>query len=357
MRWKLGNYTLKYNPKELSRSWQSRERPIVNLNGEMSNPNLIFDGAQKFTIEIFDKPTYIQKKPEIPNSYIASSENRYSGVLYLLKSNGTFDVKTKAGIHIGTYSITAGSTALPTGYPSSIAHTGNELVFLYKESSQATVFITAENGVGNRKYIYSTAQPEINQSEFLCWDFNSSVYLLNPFGRIFSVNLSNGSASFVYEFQDFTQNKAANSKRYTSIMIIEKSLTPYIGVLQDKKDIVVLNPSMKFIWKVETNLTNIIDVTSNKYSEEYYMVTSNGYMRLLPNLCGIDLELVKISLSSGQVTVRDELGFPSVLSVKDVRITRNRNMSEARYEVEISTNIVYSNQGFDDKWQSNVRGV
>jgi hypothetical protein len=171
MRWTLGDYTLKYNPKALNKSWTPQNQANIGANGLISNPNLLYNGIQSFTAEIYDKPTNTTVS-SITGSYIGVSEQRSNEQMYLLKSNSTFDVKKKDNTLVGTFTIATGNgVTLPTGNPISINDFDGSLAFVYPNASGNQLLITGENGVANRKYIYSS--DDCKYIEDIAWDFNS----------------------------------------------------------------------------------------------------------------------------------------------------------------------------------------
>jgi hypothetical protein len=68
MRWKLGNYTVKINPKSNTKTWDAQQNETINMNGEVSNPNLVWNGSQDFTIDVYEK-SYIFTN-NYPNRFI-----------------------------------------------------------------------------------------------------------------------------------------------------------------------------------------------------------------------------------------------------------------------------------------------
>jgi hypothetical protein len=351
MKWNLGGYDVKYNPKENGKSWNAQNQITINMNGEVSNPNLNYNGTQKFTIDIYDKPTYANNTANINGAYIAISEKRTTERMFLLKSTNAFDVKSKDGVTTyGTYTITGtASVVLPPTNPTSMIHIDTEVAFIYKESTKSTIVITDENGVANRKYIYST--DDIASAEHISWDNGSSLYMLNPYGKIYTVDKTTGTYTFLYQFDDYSYNSSLTKKKYTGIIHIKKAGKYYIGVLQDKSDIVFLDKiTLEIVCKTETRKSNIVNLCYSDYSDNFFMLLGQKVLQFYPNTARIDVEYLKSIIANGQITIYDEMNIPSVLSVKDMSVLRKRNTNEAMYEVSINADIAYTNIGFSDTW-------
>lgn len=355
MRWKLNGYELKYNPKSDSKSWSAEQEITMNMNGNTSNPNLVYSGTQTFTIDVHNRPTYISKNPIISGDYISISEQITTGRLVLLKKNSTFSYISNNGTNNGTYSITQGNTTLPSGNPISLAYTSSGIAFLYKESDKSTIVMTDNGGVGSRKYIYDSTMGDINNLISIYWDADQRIYGVNPYGKIYLINMITGSQSFLYEFPDYEENKKNNYKRYTSILPIEKNDYRFIGVVRDKNSVLFLNDELEPVCKVEPRINNIIDVSFGANSEKYFLIMNGNVYEMSPNMSRIDVEIIKNITSDGAVTIYDELGFPSVLSLSNVNITRKRGLQEANYEISFTGDIAYSNQTFDNKWMKRNR--
>jgi hypothetical protein len=354
MRWKIGDfdgYEFKYNPKSDNKGWSANEGTIMNMNGNISNPNLFYKGIQRFSIDLYDKPTSVSKTYKVSGSYISLSEHYFTSKLYLLKNNGTFEVKNSDGgvTVVKTVTGTASVTLPSSIYPLSITCMNGELAFLYRSASDVTILITDENGLAIRKYIYNTASGDVSLSESICWDFGTTIYILNPYGKIYSLNGS--TLTFLYEFPDYTTNKDALNKKYTGIMPTIKNGQMFLGILENKKDIIFLDNAMKVSCKVGTGMSNIAGVSHSNTSKGYYIIVGTKVLQLFPNICRLDLKIIKEIIAKGQVTAFDELGFPSILSVTDMSITRHKNMHEARYEVEFNAEIVVNNQTQNDLWK------
>jgi hypothetical protein len=354
MRWKLGNYTVKINPKSNSKTWDAQQNETINMNGEVSNPNLVWNGSQDFTIDVYEKPTYSQTTT-LTGSYIGATEKRLDEKLYLLTSGGTFDVKGKTNTSFGSHTIVTGNgVTLPPVKPSSINHWDSGLAFIYHEATQATLLVTDENGVANRKYIYST--DDSKYVEDVCWDYSSYWLTLNPYGQIYKVDTTTGVSSFLFQFDDYDANKSASKKRYTSIFAIEKNAKICIGILQDGRDLVFIDYlALEIICKSELKLGNVLAVSYSNYSEDYFAVFSSKILQVFPNTARIDIEYLKFIIANGQVTIYDENNMPSILVIKNMSIDRDSNTNEARYEVQFSATIAYSNIGFNNTWITNHR--
>jgi hypothetical protein len=350
MRWQLGDYIVKYNPKTNSKSWQADQDIIMNVNGQISNPNLIFKGTQNFVIDVFEKPTY--STPSVLSgsaSYIGASEKRVNEYMYLLKSGGVFDVRKKDNTLIGTYTIVSGNGfTVPVIRPQSISHYDSGVAFISSDGNSSNLLMTDENGVINRKYTYST--DDLKYGEEIIWDYGTNFLALNPYGKIYKVTMT-GTSSFLYQFDDYDSNFSSSYKKYTSIMMTTKNNKPYIGVLQDKKDIVYIDYStLEISCKAETGLFNVIDICNSNYSGDSFAVMSNKINKLYPNTSRLDIEYLKTVVCSGEITVYDEYSVPTVLVIKDMSVSRQENKNESRYEVEFSADIGYTNMGFSGTW-------
>jgi hypothetical protein len=356
MKWKLGSYIVKYNPKSNIKSWQSQQDIKINMNGEVSNPNLAYNGTHQFSIDIYEKPTY-SDITVISGTYIGATEKRINERMYLLKSDGTFDIKDKNNILYGSYTIVSGNgVSLPSVKPSSLIHYDSGLAFIYKEASQATLVKTDENGVANRKYIYSS--DDLKYGEDICWDYGNYFLALNPYGNIYRIDINTGVSSLLYSFDDYQSNLASSFKRYTSIFMFQKNSSFYIGILQDGKDLLFIDyQSLDIVCKAETGMGNILAISYSNYSGDCFSVFSSKIYQTYPNTSRIDVEYLKNIISNGQITIYDEMNVPLILSVKDMSITRNSNTNEARYEITINANISYSNVGFGNKWTNGSRTI
>lgn len=354
MRWTLGNYTLKYNPSTVSKTWNPLTDVNINANGQISNPNLTFNGTQSFTIDIYDEPTNQTSSP-ISGSYIGVSEKRINERMYLLKSGGIFDVKGKDGTLYETHTVATGNgITLPTTKPTSIIHFDTGLAFMYKEATQSSLLITDENGVSNRKYIYSS--DDLKYAEDVAWDYNSSFIALNPYGKIYTINTSTGTETFLYQFDDYSTNFSNSFKRYTDIIMYQKNNNLYIGVLRDSKDVIFIDyVSLNIVCKSETGLGNILSISYSNYSGDSFCVFSSKVMQTSLNTCRIDIEILKSIVANVQVQISDEQGFPYVLAIKTMSANRIYNKNEARYQVTIEGDIVYTNIGFGNTWTTNTR--
>jgi hypothetical protein len=354
MRWKIGTYEVKYNPKSNSKSWGAEQDIITNVNGNSSNPNLVFNGTQNFTIDIYEKATYLSRTPILTGSYVSITEERITERIFMLKNNGTFDVKGKDGANYGNFTITKGTiTALPSTFPISMIHIDTEIAFLYQESGQTSIVITDKNGVGNRKYIYTSASSgDMSTLVSLSWAYNSIIYAVNPYGRVYTLNTASGIYSFACEFEDFSTNKSGAIKKYKSSIVIEKQGNLYLGIMTNNKNILFLDGNFNIICQCETNMNNIIDISYSNYSEQYYVLIGTSIIEMFPNTCRIDVEIIKSIVSNGRVTITDENGVTSVLAIKGLNIARNKNMQEAKYEISFNADIMYTNQMFDSKWKT-----
>lgn len=355
MRWTLGNYTLKYNPKTLSKSWSPQAQVNIGANGLISNPNYLYQGTQTFAIEVYDKPTKAVAS-SLTGSYIGVSEKRVNEQMYLLKNNGTFDVKNKDNSLVGTHTIISGNgVALPSGSPIAINDWDSGLSFIYPNTSGNQLLITDENGVANRKYIYNS--DDCKYIEDIAWDYNSQFIALNPYGQIYQINTTNGTETMLYQFSDYIANKVSSIKKYTSIFMYIKNGDSYIGVLTDTKDVLFIDYiSNKIVCKAETGMSNLLAMSYSSYSGDSFALLSNKVVKVTYNTCRIDIEQIKSIVDNGQVTINDENGFPYMLGIKTVSITRDPNGNEARYEVTIDGDIVYVGRGFGG-WIINSRNI
>jgi hypothetical protein len=354
MRWTLGNYTLKYNPKSLSKTWSPQNPVGIGVNGLISNSNLLFNGTQSFSIDIYDKPTKAISS-SITGSYIGVSEKRVNGNMYLLKTGGAFDVKGKDNTLIGTKTIVSGNgVTLPTGNPISINDWDTGLAFIYPNSSGNQLLITDENGIANRKYIYNS--DDSKYIEDIAWDYNANFITLNPYGQIYTINTSTGAKSLIFQFDDYSSNLSGLKKRYTSIFMYQKNSNYYMGVLTDTKDILFIDyVNLNLICKAKTGLNNILSISYSNYSNNSFLLLSNSIRQITFNTCRLDVEQIKSAVSNGQVMVSDEQGFQYMLMIKSLNITRNPS-NEEWYGIDIQADIAYDNIGFGNIWIKNSRG-
>lgn len=358
MRWTLGNYTLKYNPKTLNKSWSPQNQVNIGVNGLISNPNLLYQGTQTFSIEVYEKPTEATTS-SLTGTYVGISEKRVNAQMYLLKLNGTFDVKNKDNSLVSTHTIVSGNgISLPTGTPTSINDWDSGLAFMYSNSSGNQLLITDENGIANRKYIYNS--DDSRYIEDIAWDYNSNFVALNPYGQIYTINTSTGVETLAYQFGDYATNKSSSIKRYTSIFMYVKNESYYIGVLIDKKDILFIDYSTyDSVCKAYTGTNNLLAVSYSSYSGDSFALcgftTSSKIEKLTYNTCRIDIEQIKSAVVNGQVSINDENGFPYMLGIRTLTVTRDPNGNEARYEVTIDGDLIYVGMGFGNTWIANNR--
>lgn len=356
MRWTLGNYTLKYNPKTLNKSWTPQNQPNVGANGLITNPNLLYNGTQSFSVEVYDKPTKATTS-SITGSYIGISEQRANEQMYLLKNNSTFDVKKKDNTLVGTFTIVTGNgVTLPTGNPISINDWDSGLAFIYPNSSGNQLLITGENGVANRKYIYSS--DDSKYIEDIAWDYNKNFVALNPYGKIYTIDTTSGTETFLYQFSDYDSNKSNSKKRYTSLMVYDKNGSYYLGILRDSTDIIFIDySSLEIVSKSETGMNNLLAISYSNYSDNTFALLSSKTLQITLNTCRIDVLQIKKAISGGLVTIGDENGMQYQLTVTQSSVTRDPNSNEARYEVTIDGNIAYNGIGFGNAWIKNSRTI
>lgn len=354
-RWTLGGYELKYNPSSNEKEWSSDDSIITNINGNTSNPNLAYSGSQRFSIDIYDEPTRISKNNYVGWGFVSISEKKINERLYLLGIDGNIYVHDKSGGIHGSFEVTSGTTVTkPTGEPKSIAHlSSNEIAVLYKnDSTQSTVAICDENGVVNRKYVYSNASGDISSIGSIVELNDSLLYGLSPRGMIFSIDINNGNDSFVYKFESDSDSEVDNS--YKSIIKNKKNNKVFIGVLRDNGDLVFINEKFEVSCISEFKNSGISDISMSDYSGDYFSIVRGNVFQAHPNTCRLDIDIIKNIISSGNIEVYDELGFPSIIVVSDLNISRKRNMYESRYEVSFNSKIAYNNKTFDNIWQSSV---
>lgn len=356
MRWSLNGYTLKYNPKSNSKNWSADEDIITNMNGNTSNPNLSYTGSQSFSIDIYDKPTYLSKTPIFYGSYISLSEQLSTGRLFLLRNNNSFTKITTGGVNEGTVSLTNGSTVLPSGNAIDMTYTSSGLAFLFKNSTQSIVVISDNSGVVNRKYMYDNQTEGSNNIISICWDTSQNIYMLNPYGKIFTLNIQTGELKFFHELDDFSSNSQSKNNRYSAIVVTEKNGFDFLGIVRDKNEMILIDETLNIVCKVEPRVNNVEDISFGMNSKKYHLIMGGNVYQMIPNTSRLDVEILKKSLSSGSVTIYDELGFPSVLVLESFNITRKRGLQEANYEMSITGDIAYSNQTFDSKWMKKTRG-
>lgn len=356
MRWTLGSYTLKYNPKTLSKNWTPQNSPNMNANGTLSNGNLLFQGTQSFSVDIYDPPSK-SLLSTMTGSYIGISEKRANEEMFLLKNNGTFDVKKKDNTLIGTYSIVSGNgVTIPSGYAHSINDFDSGLAFIYQASGNCQLLITDENGVANRKYTYGN--DDSKYIEDIAWDYNSNFIALNPYGQIYTINTSTGLQSLLYQFDDYSNNLSSSIKRYTSIIMYEKSSNYYIGILRDTKEILFIDYNkLDIVSKSEIGLNNVLSISYSNYSGDCFSLLSSKIMKTTLGTSKIDVEIIKDIASNGKVEVYDEQGFRYILTISTIGFTRYPNSNEARYQAQIDGNIVYKNIGFGNNWVKNSRSI
>lgn len=355
MRWKLGNYELKMNPKELGKSYSGKNQVNTNVNGQVSNANTIYEGSIDFQIDVFEPPSKVSRTPlyTVYNSVVDMSERRTTEQLYTLRYNlGDVYVYNKDG-YLAKQIVPKTTTGitLPAVKPTSIAHCDSEIALLYAESTQATVIYFDENGNPIRKYIYSsTSFGDLAFTSSIAWDYGSNLYMMNKYGKIYVAGRTTGTSLFLMETEDFSTNKANTKVVYRSLHCINKQGYTYLGFLKDGDKVYYVDVAMNFV--AMANLDAVVSVLSyGGYSDEYLVVkNSNIVHHANVNRCRIDIDIIKKILSVGQVTMYNELNLPTVVAVKSIGVERVAHKEEARYEVSIEGSIVSSGLGFNNKW-------
>lgn len=351
MRWRLDTYELKYNPSQLSKQYRAKTGANLNIDGTMSNTNIDYDGSQDFTIDLYEKPTKTTSLPVTftNNLYIAVSEDRVFEDVYLLRTNSIVDIKKKTGVAVRSFTITATTVTLPTGNPISMAHMDSEVAFLYRDATSSTVLITDENGSALRKYIYNNTLGDISYLDSIGFDYNKTLYATNPYGKIYSIDKTNGDQAFLVQFGDFSTNQSGGVKKYKSIHVLEKQGRQFIGLVTNG-DIIYLNSEYEVSCKAQTGLTNVAHVSFSNYVDKYLVLMSNGLREMTTNTCRLDIDIIKKIISSGMVTVYNELNLAHIMTITGMRVSRKKNMSEARYEISLEGTIAYSNQTYGGQW-------
>jgi hypothetical protein len=307
-------------------------------------------------VEVYDKPTK-SVVSSITGSYIGISEKRVNEQMFLLKNNSSFDIKKKDNTLIGTHTITSGNgVTLPTGNPIAINDWDSGLAFIYPNSSGNQLLLTDENGIANRKYIYSS--DDSKYIEDIAWDYNSNFVALNPYGQIYTINTTTGAETLLYQFDDYSTNKSSSKKRYTSLIVYDKNASYYIGVLRDSSDIVFVDyGSLEIVSKSETGMSNLLAISYSNYSDNTFALLSSKTLQITLNTCRIDVLQIKDTLSNGLVTISDENGMQYKLAITQSSVTRDPNGNEARYEITIDGNIAYTGIGFGNAWVKNSRSI
>jgi hypothetical protein len=178
------------------------------------------------------------------------------------------------------------------------------------------------------------------------------MYGLSPRGMIFSIDINDGSTSFVYKFD--SDNDSEISNQYRSIIKNNKNGKTFIGVLRENGDLIFVNNNFEISCVSEFKNNYISDISMSDYSGDYFSIVRGNVFQVYPNTCRLDIDIITEIVSKGNVEVYDELGFPSVILVSDLNILRKRNMYESRYELSFNSKIAYNNKTFDNVWQSPV---
>jgi hypothetical protein len=352
MRWRIGNYEMKYNPSQVSKSYRAVTGANMNVDGTASNTNLLYEGTQNFTVELYEKPTSVSRTPTFTFAnglYIGIAEDRVFEDVYLLKTNSVVDVKKKNGTAVKSFTITGGSITLPSGNPITLCHMDSEVAFLYRDATSSTILITDENGIANRKYIYSNALGDVSYLDSIGYNYDQNLYVANPYGKIYTINKDTGVNTFIMEFDDFSANKSGAIKKYKSLHIFEKQGNLFIGLLVNG-DIIYLNELLEVSCKAETKMSNIVHISYSNYTDKYFILMSTNVKEMTANTCRLDIEIIKQIIASGMVTVYNELNLAHVMTIRSMRVNRKRNMGESRYELSLDGTIAYSNQTFGGQW-------
>ncbi len=331
-RWKFGSYEFTYNPNNDVRQKRASGSEETTLSGAITNTNQFYDNMISITIDLYDKPTHYEKKPIKDTSafyYSAIAERRLSGELFCLR-NGFVDVIRKDG------SLVRSVAYAYTGVPVAIAHMDDKIALFFTSGAQGNLYITDENC--NQISKYTVTDPDYINCSGLTWDGASSLYVLCKFGKIFKTDYTNGTTTLVKQMDDYQLNKVSQSSAYRGLHYY-KGFYGYIN----RQILTYLNSEFEVVYGNEIPSTTLgynISIIYGLYTEEFTVLTPTKIIKMYPNVCGVDIELIRNQLKNGIVVLTDEKGRTVNAMITDMGLERKRNRQDARYSVSLSGQIM-----------------
>jgi hypothetical protein len=328
-RWTLGNYELKYNPK--SRNVDSKAVASVNItaNGLSTISNPYYEKTMDFTIDVYAKPSYFERQPFINNftgNALAVSERKMSGETFCLIANH-IEVYDLHGIYLRQFNVNTVSGGTAVAMSVSDNH-----VYVYYNNQ--TLVAQDENNVQYAKYTYS--DNDLLDVISIASLSANSIYALNKFGKIFLLSENNSENTMIYQFSDFAANKTANKSMYGAIHIVNG----YIGVMKDNYKLLYFNQLFEGIHGVELDRRITKSISYGEFTRKMRFLVGSSLQGVYPDLCGIDIDMIKNQLATGAVRISDDSNISRYLAVTSSQVKRIRNKQDTRYEVTISGQIM-----------------
>lgn len=330
-RWKLGTYTVAYNPKEDSRNLRSTAQTEMMVNGQITNQNRFYDNNIDFTLDIYDKPTYFNSSSlTSSNQYISVTENNSTGDLFVLLSGGNSIEKISKSNGSVLSTITPSGSA--SGSAICLSYLNAQISVFYSNlQSGCTLSVYGESGNQISKYTYTDV--DMAGSVSTAWDGNNTVYLLCKYGKVFSINLSGGASTLVSQFSDYDSTHSSNS--YKAIYYYNG----YFGILVNST-LAFYDSSFNRIFATDIQYNSQINAISSisygSNSGDSYMLSNHEIVKMFPNTCGVDIQKIKSIVANGATTLVDEKGTNMNVIIKSMPIKRLRNRQDTRYEINFS---------------------
>ncbi|WP_336784167.1 hypothetical protein [Paenibacillus illinoisensis] len=331
-RWKFGSYEFTYNPYSDSRSKKATSGEQATLSGTVTNTNPYYDNSINFVIDLYDKPTYYEKsaiKTTAANYYSAIAEKRVSGELYCLRS-GAVDVIRKDG----TLARTASHSF--SGTPVAIAHLDDRLAIFFASGSLGYLYITDESC--NQISKYTVTDTDYINCSSIAWNYGSNLYVMCKFGKIFKTDYSNGTTTLIKQMDDYDFNKANSLGAYRGIHFYKD----FCGFIK-KQTLTYLDAGFNVVYGNELPATTLgynISIIYGSFTGDFTVLTANKIIKIYPNVCGVDIELIRAEMKNGIVLITDEKNRAFYTVMQDMTVDRKRNKQDARYSITLSGKII-----------------
>lgn len=356
-RWKLGNYEMTINPSQNTFTANAQNQSVGTVNGTVSNPNLFYTKQIQFQIDIYEDRTSVDSVPTLSfasGTYLSVAEDRLLEQLFMLNKSGKIDVYRKDATIVSNITISGTSSiTLPSTNPNYICKTDSGIALLYIQSTGSQLLVTDENGVAKSKYIYSNIFSGLawNFGDTPTWNFGNTLYTLDSFGRIYSLDMSSGASALFTQMDDFISNSSVGIKPYSSLMMCEKQGNIYLVMLKNKNTLIYIRlTDGKIINNISTIKNNVVDLSYSDYSGDSFILMSSGLYKITTNTARLDIDIIKNQISNGQVTVLNEHSIPTVIYCDTAQVNRLRNMNESRYEVQFNAYVAYDKKGYGGAW-------
>jgi hypothetical protein len=334
-RWYLGAHELKFNPKANSSSMNRNGDTAMTANGVLSSNVLMYEREMDFTIDVYDKPTEFGDPILRTNSskYISLTQSRSANKMFLLqKGTNLFDIYDSGSGAL----ISAGKNANFGGSIAQymIAIDSSRLVAIYPNGDLTTF---DENGIQISKYTYS--DNDYRTSNSITWDGDRYYYVLCKYGKIMTIDKTNGTLSDFYTFDDYFDNSTFGSNApYRGIHFADFSKT-LLGVMKDNL-IMYFDTSMNVVTGINIDDRYIASVSSEGIFYNSIALTYTEVLGFTPNLSGAEVQNIKNIASAGAFVITDENNVTRTMFPSSLSVNRLRNKKDSRYEISISGKIV-----------------